>query len=169
VHLPAQSLPDLGSASQTTIVGLLLAAAPVAGIIEESAFRGYMQTPIERRFGLPAAVLITGTMFALAHLDFTPVLWPYYMAVAAIYGAVTSIARSILPAIVLHTAGNLYSNFDLYLYGQAEWQAPATRGLSASAIDSAFWLSAADLAALSVLAVVAFCFLKKTARQTLRL
>jgi membrane protease YdiL (CAAX protease family) len=51
--------------------------ALLAGIIEESAFRGYMQGPIERRYGLVVAILITGTMFAIAHLDFTWQLWPY--------------------------------------------------------------------------------------------
>jgi membrane protease YdiL (CAAX protease family) len=117
VALPPQGMPSLGSASKATIVGLLLIAAPAAGIIEESAFLGYMQGPIERRFGILRAILITGTMFALAHLDFTPILWPYYVAVAAIYGIITHITGSILPAIVLHTAGNLYSNFDLYLHG----------------------------------------------------
>ena len=38
------------------IEGLLLIAAPAAGIIEESAFRGYMQGPIERRLGLLAFI-----------------------------------------------------------------------------------------------------------------
>lgn len=63
--------------------------APVAGIVEEAAFRGYMQAPIERRDGLVVAILITGSMFALAHLDFTWILWPYYVVVAAIYATVT--------------------------------------------------------------------------------
>jgi membrane protease YdiL (CAAX protease family) len=62
-------------------------------------------------------------MFAVAHLDFTLVLWPYYVAVAAIYGTVTYLTNSILPAVVLHTMGNLYSNTDLWLHGNAEWQA----------------------------------------------
>ena len=82
---------------------MLLSAAPIAAIIEEGAFRGYMQGPIERRYGLLIAVLVTGTMFAVAHLDFTLILWPYYVAVAAIYGTVTSLTNSIRPAIVLHT------------------------------------------------------------------
>ena len=99
--------------------------APVAGVIEEAAFRGYMQGPIERRSGLTVAILVTGTMFAIAHLDFTLILWPYYVAVAALYGTVTSFTGSILPAVVLHTAGNTYSNLDLWLHGQAEWQASA--------------------------------------------
>lgn len=61
----------------------------------------------------------------MAHLDFTPILLPYYVAVAAIYGMVTYLTDSILPAVVLHTGGNIYSNTDLWLRGRAEWQAPA--------------------------------------------
>lgn len=34
------------------------------------------------------------------------------MAVAAIYGTVTYLTNSILPAVVLHTGGNIYSNID---------------------------------------------------------
>lgn len=99
VALPGQQLPNLAGVPKSTILSLLLAAAPIAGLIEESAFRGYMQGPIERRCGLPIAILITGTMFALVHLGFTPILWPYYVAVAALYGVVTSRTNSILPAM----------------------------------------------------------------------
>ena len=142
ILLPEQRLPDLSAVPQFTVIALLLMAAPVAGIVEEAAFRGYMQGPIEKRHGLVVAILVTGTMFAVAHLDFTPVLWPYYLAVAAIYGTVTYLTNSILPAIVLHTAGNLYSNLDLWLHGKAEWQAP---GGSAQLVwktgpDAQFWL-----------------------------
>ncbi len=130
VDLPLQDLSELRGVPTSTAVSLLLAAAPIAGVVEEAAFRGYMQGPIERECGLFVAILITGTAFAVVHLDFTLILWPYYLAVAAIYGAVTYFTRSILPAVVLHTGGNLYSNFDLWLRGRAEWQAapePAAR------------------------------------------
>ena len=127
VLLPQQTLPpELALLPRITVMSLLLMAAPVAGIVEEAAFRGYMQGPIEERYGLLVAILVTGTMFAVAHLDFTPILWPYYVAAAAIYGSVTYLTKSILPAIVLHTAGNLYSNFDLWLHGHAEWQASSS-------------------------------------------
>ena len=158
VMLPAQGIPDLGNASRVTIFGLLAMGAPVAGIIEESAFRGYMQGPLEERFGLGVAILITGTMFAVAHLDFTPILWPYYVAVAAIYGLVTYLTRSILPSMVLHTAGNLYSNFDLYLYGQAEWQTSAGQGLEAG---TPVWISVTWLATVTGLALGAFLILAR--------
>ena len=158
VVLPAQNLPDLSHIPRLTVLALLLAAAPVAGLIEESAFRGYMQGPIERRYGLPLAILITGTMFAVAHLDFQLVLWPYYVAVAAIYGTVTARTGSILPAIVLHTAGNLYSNLDLWLHGQAEWQAPAAQAASIwkNGPDASFWH--ATLAMLAACAATVWAF-----------
>src|SRR6266540_6029387 len=140
VVLPQQQLPDLSSVPALTIWSLLLMAAPVAGLIEEAAFRGYMQGPIERRFGLTVAILITGTMFAVAHLDFTLILWPYYVAVAVIYGLVTYLTGSIWPAVVLHTGGNVYSNLDLLLHGQAEWQASsiAAELVWVTGVDPAF-------------------------------
>jgi membrane protease YdiL (CAAX protease family) len=142
VVLPEQKLPDLTQVPKATVLALLLMAAPVAGIIEEAAFRGYMQGPIERRYGLTVAILITGTMFAVAHLDFTPILWPYYVAVAAIYGVVTYLTDSILPAVVLHTAGNLFSNTDLWLHGKAEWQAPSGPAalIWTTGADRSFWI-----------------------------
>ena len=134
VVLPDQQLPDWSHVPVPTVVALLVAAAPVAGIIEEAAFRGFMQAPIEREAGIVVAITVTGIMFAVAHLDFTPVLLPYYVAVAAIYGLVTHLTDSILPAIVLHTGGNLYSNFDLWVHGRAEWQsAPHSAAVGASA------------------------------------
>jgi membrane protease YdiL (CAAX protease family) len=158
VVLPQQQLPDLGNVPHLTIVSLLLMSAPVAGIIEEAAFRGYMQGPIERRHGLLVAILITGTMFAIAHLDFTLILWPYYVAVAAIYGTVTYLTNSILPAIVLHTTGNIYSNFDLWWHGQAEWQASSgpTSLVWTTGADTAFWMSIAALIALVIMMAWAY-------------
>jgi membrane protease YdiL (CAAX protease family) len=147
VVLPQQTVPDLSHVPKYTVLSLLLMGAPVAGIIEESAFRGYMQGPIERRYGLLVAILITGTMFAVAHMDFTPILWPYYVAVAAIYGTVAYATNSILPAIVLHTAGNVFSNLDLWLHGQAEWQAPSggTHLIWHAGTDASFWKVVAAL------------------------
>lgn len=160
VPLPPQTLPpELTQLPRFTVLSLLLAAAPIAGIVEESAFRGYMQGPIERRYGLLVAILITGTMFAVAHLDFTWILWPYYVAVAALYGTVTYLTNSILPAIVLHTAGNVFSNLELWLYGQAEWQASA----SSTPGDAT---SVAALVLVTIAMVWAYMRLARTATAT---
>lgn len=163
VALPEQRLPEeFLRLPRVTAVVLLLAAAPIAGLVEEAAFRGYLQGPIERRFGLPLAILVSGTMFAIAHLDFTWILWPYYLAVAALYGVVTHLTRSILPAVTLHTGGNLYSNFDLLRHGRAEWQAAGPAALIwKTGADGSFWLASA---ACVVFAVAAFWALGRLGR-----
>jgi membrane protease YdiL (CAAX protease family) len=151
-----------------TVVALLLAAAPVAGIVEEAAFRGYMQGPIEHRYGPVVAIAVTGTLFAVAHLDFTLVLWPYYVAVAAVYGMVTYLSQSILPAVILHTAGNLYSNMDLWLHGQAEWQASAAPPalVWTHGADTAFWWSLGACLLATVVAIGAYVRLAAVVRRT---
>jgi membrane protease YdiL (CAAX protease family) len=168
VVLPQQSLQELAHVPHGTAFALLLMAAPVAGIVEEAAFRGYMQGPIERRYGVPVAILITGTMFAIAHLDFTWILWPYYLAVAALFGTVTYLTKSILPALVLHTGGNLYSNFDLWRHGQAEWQAsagPATLIWKTGA-DASFWVTCGAFLVGAVATVSAYYALARAARKS---
>ena len=166
VSLPVQVVPELSGVPDTTILPLLLLSAPVAGVVEESAFRGYMQGPLEREYGLLWAILITGTAFALVHLDFTLILWPYYLAVAALYGTITWLSRSILPAVVLHSGGNLYSNFDLWLKGRAEWQAGAAPGrlIWETGTDPAFRLTLLGLLLAAIAMAVAFHRLARAAR-----
>ena len=166
VVLPDQRLPDLAQVPRATALSLLLMAAPVAGVVEEAAFRGYMQRPIERRSGPAVAILVTGTMFAVAHLDFTLVLWPYYVAVAALYGIVTYLTDSILPAVVLHTLGNIYSNLDLWLHGHAEWQAPSGPAalIWESGADRSFWVMILALLVAAAAAVLAYVQLARVVR-----
>src|SRR4051794_30747542 len=123
---------------------------------------------IERRYGLVVAILISGTMFAVAHLDFTLILWPYYVAVAAIYGTVTYLTESILPAVVLHTSGNLYSNLDLWLHGQAEWQAPSGPAtlIWQTGADRSFWISSLAFLIVTVGTVWAYFRLAHATRKS---
>jgi membrane protease YdiL (CAAX protease family) len=165
VILPNQDASAFAGIPALTAWSLMLAAAPVAGIVEEAAFRGYMQRPIERRLGPTIAILVTGTMFAVAHLDFTLILWPYYVAVAAVYGVVAFLTDSIWPAIVLHTAGNLYSNTDLLLHGEAEWQASAGPAelVWSTGVDHAFALTMVAFIVVSAAAWMAYRALAATA------
>jgi membrane protease YdiL (CAAX protease family) len=127
VPLPASSPivtpPDM---PVVTALSLLVMASLVAGITEEAAFRGYMQGPIERRYGLGVAVLVSGTLFGLLHFPAhsADVLWmlPYYIAVSAVYGGLTWAANSILPALVLHAAGDVVVLTRWWLTGRPEWQ-----------------------------------------------
>ena len=137
-----------------TLFLLLAMASIVAGVTEEAAFRGYMQTPIERRYGVVAAILVNGAMFGLLHFPNHPgavlTMLPYYIAVAGVYGGLTWATDSILPALVLHAGGDVLSLTRLWTTGRAEWQLTAERAslVWESGFDAAF---AAALVALVLL------------------
>ena len=166
--LPDQTPPDLSAIPLITLVPMLLLSSFFAGVVEEASFRGYMQGMIERQLGPVIAILITGVMFAVAHLDFTPVLLPYYIAVSAIYGMVSYLTNSILPAIVLHTCGNIYSNTDLWVRGRAEWQASGTTSsIWISGTDAAFWASIGAIVVFGCATIWAYVVLaRRTSRRT---
>ena len=90
VDLPQQRDLDVSQFPALTVLLWVLMSSLVAGVVEETSFRGYMQTPIERRHGPVIAILVTGSLFGLMHFthrEVTLVLLPYYIAVAAVYGA----------------------------------------------------------------------------------
>jgi membrane protease YdiL (CAAX protease family) len=47
---------------------VILMASLVAGLCEETGYRGYMQAPIEQKYGPVAGISITSLVFAAAHL-----------------------------------------------------------------------------------------------------
>ena len=125
VSLPQQRDLDVSRYPVATVLLWLLMSAVVAGVVEETSFRGYMQRPIEHRHGPVVAILVTGTAFGLGHFthpELTLVLLPYFLAVAAVYGALAHLTDSTLPSMVLHAGGNVFSAVGLFLGGRSEWQ-----------------------------------------------
>jgi membrane protease YdiL (CAAX protease family) len=141
---------------------LLTVASLVAGVTEEAAFRGYMQTPIEQRYGLPLAILVNGTMFGLLHFPNHPdavlTMLPYYIAVAAVYGGLTWAANSILPSLVLHVGGDVWSLGRLWMTGRPEWQLSAASPalIWNTGVDARFMLASGSLVVLSMLTIRAY-------------
>jgi len=150
-----------------TVVAVLIMQSIVAGITEEAAFRGYMQGPIERRHGLILAVLISGTAFGLLHVGNHPadvlVMLPYYVAVSAVYGGLTWAVDSILPAVVLHSAGDVVVLVRWWATGLPEWRlGPTVPGLVwDGGGDAAFAGSVAVLVTLTVLTGLAYRTLRR--------
>ena len=111
---------------QATAAVLLTMASVVAGVTEEAAFRGYMQGPLEQRYGLATAIAVNGAAFGLLHFPNHPEavvqMLPYYIAVAAVYGGLTWATNSILPAVALHVGGDIWSLGRLWITGRPEWQ-----------------------------------------------
>ena len=170
VSLPAQPTDDLSHVPFLTLATWLLMSAVVAGIAEESSFRGYMQGPIERSHGPVVAILVTGSVFGFAHFthpEVTLILMPYYLAVAAIYGALAYLTNSILPSVVLHAGGNILSAIGLFAGGRAEWQASSSPAplIWDTGTDASFWISCVAAVTVGAAAVWAYAALAEVARK----
>jgi membrane protease YdiL (CAAX protease family) len=170
VRLPAEQTGDLAKIPAFTLLASVFMGALVAGVVEETSFRGYMQGPIERRHGPLVAILVTGSLFACAHFTHPEVtlrLMPYYMAVAALYGVLAYLTNSILPSIVLHAGGNVLGSMDLLTRGQAEWQASPTPKplIWETGADASFWLSCVAALVVGAATVWAVAGLAAVARR----
>ena len=169
VALPQQRHLDVSHYPALTVLLWVLMSAVVAGVVEETSFRGYMQTPIERGHGPVIAILVTGGLFGLVHFshsEVTLVLLPYYMAAAAVYGALAHLTDSTLPSMVLHGGGNVLSAVDLVTRGRSEWQLSAAPNplIWETGPDAAFLANAAALLVVGGAAVWAYFELSRAAR-----
>jgi len=101
---------DLTPFSLLTIWGLLVSVAVSAGVIEEIAFRGFMQKPLEEKYGIVPAVLIVGVVFWLAHLSHAEVTFthlPFHLLVSILFGFLVYYTKSLLPGIALHAIADV--------------------------------------------------------------
>ena len=108
IHWPQAPRPDLSHIPLITLLPSLLMSAAVAGISEEAGFRGYLQGPLERRYGPAVGIAVTSIVFGLVHLThaaFLPAIL-FDMGWGALYGFLTYRCGSIVPAIVLHSSAD---------------------------------------------------------------
>jgi len=145
---PAQDLPsaeELAKNPFLTVLLLFLAAAATAGVVEEASFRGYMQTPIERRHGPVIAIAIVAMVFSLAHYRWEapdPVPWlifiPCYVGVSIAYGILAWLTGSIVPAVIGHTLVDAVAFLRYWRFG-------APRSVWQAGFDGLFWTEAVVL------------------------
>jgi len=100
---------DVGSYSIALRWSALLMGPVVAGVVEEMAFRGYMQRHLER-IGPTFAILVTSAVFALLHvsqgLAYLLTFAPGLFLASVVYGYLAQKSGSILPGMALHIAGD---------------------------------------------------------------
>ena len=83
---------------------LILMASLVAGICEEIGYRGYMQTPLEKKYGPVAGISITAIMFVVVHLHqawMSDVL-VQMIVISFMAGILAYSTNSLLPGIIAH-------------------------------------------------------------------
>jgi len=107
VRLSPRSVSSITRYSFLTALCILIGAAAEAGIVEEAAFRGYMQESLEKRFRPAVAIAMTSVLFGFAHLanGHQEIAWLFpYTVFGTIVGVLAYTTNSIVPGILLHAA-----------------------------------------------------------------
>jgi membrane protease YdiL (CAAX protease family) len=91
-------------------IGVIIASA-VAGICEETGFRGYMQQPLEKRYGPAVAITISTGIFALLHLNqpWAITLMPAILLGSVLLGMLAYSAQSLIPGIIGHAVTDVFN------------------------------------------------------------
>lgn len=90
-----------------TLNGLL---AQTAAICEETGFRGYLQVPLEKKYGPAIAIVVTSLLFLLIHLSHT---WareiiPHIFLASVLLGILAYKTGSLIPGIIGHAILDIF-------------------------------------------------------------
>jgi membrane protease YdiL (CAAX protease family) len=94
-----------------TAILFMLMAVLLAPVVEETLFRGYIYPVIARAFGIPASVIVTGTLFGLLH-SFQ--LWGGWwligliVLVGIVFTFVRAVTHTVLASFLLHVSYNSF-------------------------------------------------------------
>jgi membrane protease YdiL (CAAX protease family) len=89
---------------------IIIMSSIVAGICEEVGFRGYMQAPLEKKYGPATAIIITSVLFTLIHLSHTwaaPIL-PHIFFASILLGMLAWRSGSLIPGIIGHSILDIF-------------------------------------------------------------
>lgn len=109
IEFPAEAFTAEYSLDAIPLWAALLAgimAALVAGICEETGFRGYMQLPLEKRYGPGVGITIVSIMFIVVHVHQAwalPILYFHLFAASVLLGILAYTSGSLIPGIIAHT------------------------------------------------------------------
>jgi membrane protease YdiL (CAAX protease family) len=163
IHLQPYSVAGLSSYPLLTVLCILLGIAVEAGVVEEAAFRGYMQVPLEKKYGPPVAIIVVSVVFGVVHIanGYHELTWLLADAVlGAILGTMAYLTNSILPGVVLHAVNDAVRFLAVWRLGPIQ---PKTL-IWESGPDASFWMSVAVVATVGGVAIWTFRKLALVAR-----
>ena len=141
VVVPGEELP-MPEMPWWSTYSVLLMISIVAGVSEESGFRGYMQAPLEKRYGPAVAIGVASVMFWLGHLNHANGIARVVALVVmgASLGTLAWCARSIFPAIIAHAMAD-----SIIFIGSVSGVGPdyiwTPVPLRESGVDGFFWVT----------------------------
>jgi len=93
---------------------IAITVAILPAILEELLIRGVVRSEYSK-YGGGAAIIMSSVLFGLLH--FSPVRFPIYFFCGVVLALTASAADSIMPAVIVHVANNLFVlYFEKYVY-----------------------------------------------------
>jgi membrane protease YdiL (CAAX protease family) len=83
---------------------MILLISVMPAVFEELAFRGVIQSSLERVFNARDAWLIQAALFSVLHLS--PLVFPSHFLMGLCFGYMRRLSRSVYPGMLLHAAWN---------------------------------------------------------------
>jgi len=149
----------------------ILMASLVAGICEEIGYRGYMQAPLEQKYGPVAGISITSLVFVVIHLHqawASGAVLVQIFVISFMFGYLAYSSKSLLPGIIAHVSLDII-NFSYWwsdVIGTFE-----RKPISMTGVDTHFIITVVVVLLSTVLFIVAIRKLLKlkdlTQRQTI--
>jgi membrane protease YdiL (CAAX protease family) len=142
------------SAPPLTAIGIMIAGVVMTGVVEEAAFRGYMQQPIEQRHGPVPAVFLVAVLFAAVHMPPLAIL-PLFIFGSLGWGVYVRLAGSTLPAMVVHAAIDAVS-FALIFLQPDFLPALLTASTLQNGMDAPSWIALSGAVVFGTLTIIGF-------------
>jgi membrane protease YdiL (CAAX protease family) len=126
---------------------LIIMSSIVAAICEETGFRGYMQAPLQKRYGPKTAIILTSILFTLIHLSHrwaVPII-PHIFGASVLLGLLAWRSGSLIPGIIGHAILDIfdYSFWWTTITGKIDRKTIFETGVDTHFIIWAFLLAAA--------------------------
>lgn len=99
----SQATDDMARAGWP-VWSMLLLVSVMPAVFEELAFRGVIQSSLERVFNARDAWLIQAALFSALHLS--PIVFPSHFAMGLAFGLMRMRSRSLYPGMLVHGAWN---------------------------------------------------------------
>jgi membrane protease YdiL (CAAX protease family) len=141
-------------------------ASLVAGICEEVGYRGYMQKPLEERYGPVVGISITSFIFVIVHLHqaWASGMLIHIFVISFMLGYLAYSSKSLLPGIIAHVSFDVI-NFSYWwseYVGTIHYETIYTTG-----IDNHFIISIAVFLVTTIFFIVAIKKLLKARNEKL--
>jgi len=153
-----------------TLLSILFMVSAMAGIVEEAAFRGYMQGLIEKRHGPTLAIVVVSFVFGLGHLtDWQPSMTVarmfFIVTASVVYGILAHLVDSILPGLVLHATGDAVGISWIWWLSAHPRSGSSQRGLASALKDPSFLVTGVVTIVFGLASVWAFRRLASVAHR----